>query len=792
MRRTLAIAVIVLLVLCCLAAVAGGLAYLLRVRAVEARPVILIGSPGQGENVQVGEAVVVQATARDETGVVRVELWVDGELEEARRSTLSEGTSPFPLVTRWEPLSPGTHTLAVRAFNSDDARAYVSVMVDAVELLDRDGDGVADEDDSCPDEPGLATLAGCPDRDGDGVADSDDACPEEVGTAEAGGCPLVGEGDRDGDGVLDDSDACADEPGPQRTDGCPDGDGDGVADADDACPSEPGVGEQSGCPAASDLDGDGVSDEDDDCPVESGSAAQGGCPDADGDGVRDLDDLRPTEPGEVGNHGAPDTGAPDSDGDGLADDVDRCDLEAGSVEQEGCPPPEERADLDGDGRPDDTDEPGGGIPLWPPPGGVPLDPVTRTVVLDVEALEFQVYDDYDEIYCYIGLAGEGMERYGPLDPVSQTHWDIAALLGGENSRRIVLPLGEDLDVRMECGAYGEVTESETGFGEVGQEAVYFDLGSFAQRHSQEEWDGQPITVERSEGGADGRFFRATYRICIDSCAETALPVPHLWTQEIFGGQRFLIWTWTGDPESIDGFRARYDCYDRTSGVWWRGATVGTYPDEWSRSIEQFEPDCASTCEWYVWAYRESDGVESPHSNIAVVDVGPCPRGRTVTTEFEMLMPNQAADGRGPIYGEFWANEEVLSFDGADASYCDFYDYECGYYIRGHELSTGYAMGIWVADLFRSIRELKATSPQRYSAPEVNIVSVPVSEGDTLTLGYSVWEYHLEGEDVLLCSDQSTIEYDELHDTDYYLFPTWETATLCRVRASMSVYNWIGG
>jgi hypothetical protein len=783
MRRAALIVFALLVSACCLVAAVGGLAYFLYVPTVEARPVVLISSPGRGEKVEVGEAVVVQASARDDTGVVRVEFWVDGELLEARRSPLPEGSSPFPVVTRWQPSSPGTHTVAVRAFNSEDASAYVSMSVEAFEVPDRDGDGLADEDDSCPDEAGLGTAAGCPDADGDGVADAGDACPTEVGTAEGNGCPLAAEGDDDGDGLPDESDACPAEPGPQTGNGCPDADGDGVADADDACPDERGLRPLDGCPGASDLDGDGISDEDDDCPDEAGLSGQGGCPDRDGDGVRDPDDLRPDEPGEAGTHGAPDTGAPDSDGDGLADDVDRCDEEVGFLEEEGCPPP-------GAG----VDPPGGAFPLWPPPGGILPDPERGTIRLDVEALEFQVFDRYDDVYCYVGLAGEGMERYGPFQPVGETHWDIAALLGGENSRPVMLPEGEDLEVRLECAAYQtlrEVTEPGEGFGDVGAEAVYFDLGSFAQEHPPGDWDGQPITVQ-SEGAVEGRFFRATYRICADSCEETVLPPPHLWSQQIFGGQRFLIWTWDGDPESIDGFRARYDCYDRTSGLWWRGATVGTSPGQWSRSIEQFEPDCAHTCDWYVWAYHE-DGVESPHSNIAVVDVGQCPRGRTVSIHFEVFRPLQTLDGRGPIYGDFWANEEVLSFDGADASICDFYGYECGYYIQGYEGPNGYAMGDEVQGIFRSVRDLEARAPERsYEAPLVDYVTVDLPEGDDLTIGLNIWEYHREGEDTLLCRGNCELDHDDVEDTDYYVCPSYDLEVPCRVQVSMSVFPWPGG
>lgn len=56
-----------------------------------------------------------------------------------------------------------------------------------------------------------------PDRDGDGVVDARDACPDEVGL-DPGGCPPR---DRDADGVLDPADACPDRAGPTGNRGCP-------------------------------------------------------------------------------------------------------------------------------------------------------------------------------------------------------------------------------------------------------------------------------------------------------------------------------------------------------------------------------------------------------------------------------------------------------------------------------------------------------------------------------------------------------------------------------------------
>lgn len=56
--------------------------------------------------------------------------------------------------------------------------------------------------------------------------------------------------DRDGDGVRDDSDRCPDDGGPDWNNGCPfiDSDGDGTADEADECPNQGGPDFNSGCP----------------------------------------------------------------------------------------------------------------------------------------------------------------------------------------------------------------------------------------------------------------------------------------------------------------------------------------------------------------------------------------------------------------------------------------------------------------------------------------------------------------------------------------------------------------
>jgi OOP family OmpA-OmpF porin len=170
---------------------------------------------------------------------------------------------------------------------------------EAPKVADRDGDGVPDNLDRCPDIPGLVALQGCPDRDGDGIPDHEDECPDVAGLAAFAGCP-----DRDGDGVPDKDDECPDEFGPIENRGCPirDADGDGIPDDQDDCPNEPGPASTRGCP---DRDGDGIPDKDDACPDQPGPASTRGCPDRDGDGVPDKDDKCPDTPGPASNQGCP-------------------------------------------------------------------------------------------------------------------------------------------------------------------------------------------------------------------------------------------------------------------------------------------------------------------------------------------------------------------------------------------------------------------------------------------------------------------------------------------------------
>jgi OmpA-OmpF porin, OOP family len=143
-------------------------------------------------------------------------------------------------------------------------------------IKDKDGDGIADKDDICPNEAGIAATHGCPDKDGDGIADKDDRCPDIAGTLKNQGCPVL---DRDNDGVNDTEDKCPDIAGLKKYNGCPvpDTDKDGINDDEDKCPTVFGYIRYEGCPIP-DTDKDGINDEEDRCPDVKGTIENKGCP----------------------------------------------------------------------------------------------------------------------------------------------------------------------------------------------------------------------------------------------------------------------------------------------------------------------------------------------------------------------------------------------------------------------------------------------------------------------------------------------------------------------------------
>ena len=227
-------------------------------------------------------------------------LLADGATSDVKTSAEAVGGLKL-FVERNSYLMVGAGPRYTNGFEAANLRAFIGFVFEP-SIGDRDGDGLKDDVDKCPDEPedfdGFQDEDGCPDpdNDNDGILDVDDRCPNEPedrdGDQDWDGCPENSDGDRDGDGILDSKDKCPDQPedkdGFQDEDGCPDPDNDqdGIPDKRDACPNDPedkdGFEDEDGCPDP-DNDKDQIPDVVDKCPNEpetyNGFEDEDGCPD---------------------------------------------------------------------------------------------------------------------------------------------------------------------------------------------------------------------------------------------------------------------------------------------------------------------------------------------------------------------------------------------------------------------------------------------------------------------------------------------------------------------------------
>lgn len=690
-----------ILVLLLVILVLGGLVYMRGSAA--SRSEIFFRAPQNGERVEAGQPVEVRVFARDEQKIVRIEFWVDGRLIETQTSSIPEGSNPFPLLTNWIP-EAGTHTLIARSVNSQDESTQVDITVEAQALADRDADSVADNLDACPDQAGNPAADGCPDRDYDGISDATDACPEVAGLPEDG-CPLPTADDTDGDGVLNSADACPDEPGSPLAEGCVDRDTDSIGDSRDACPDEAGSGAD-GCPT-NDADGDTVLDADDACPHEWGLPAHAGCPDADGDGVIDRDDDCPAEPG--GADGCPEGGPGGGDPPGGDDDSD-----------------------------DEGVSGGGGI--FGDMGGDEAVDLVR-----LEALSFTTTQSYDEIYCYAGLVGEGMDRYGPFDAVGHHDWDIVEYMGGENTRTFGVTTGSPLNLHVECvGNRGDT--------------VSFNMGSFTQSYDSTQWDGhviEQVSGAREEDRGDaGHTFNFSFRLCFRTCDAAGFPPPAMrhYTEHIGPiTTEYLGWTWDGNRDEITGFRLYVNGHHRETIRDAHAIRI---------NLEEYMPPCDERYEYTLTAYRSGGGDfrQSPPSNPVYIDGEACAlRVRVTFTELAVSDINTAGsdmDGLGPIYGAFWASGnsiERLPFDGGE---CFFM--RC----QGLKLING---RFSIPGIFTLINDFAAScigdGCTEASAPHSNYVILALDDDDDITIGGGIYDEDFFDADVQLFGERRSIDGD---------------------------------
>jgi hypothetical protein len=84
------------------------------------KPQVTIQLPLAGTSFHEGDDVTVQSTSTDKSGVVRVELLVDGAVVRTDAPPIAQGQASFSVLQTWK-ATAGNHTLGVRAYNAANA-----------------------------------------------------------------------------------------------------------------------------------------------------------------------------------------------------------------------------------------------------------------------------------------------------------------------------------------------------------------------------------------------------------------------------------------------------------------------------------------------------------------------------------------------------------------------------------------------------------------------------------------------------------------------------------------------
>ena len=588
-RKGVLISLLVLAVLCFATAVVGYFIFNgQRRQAIAQRPLVMIHAPLNRDRVAIASGVTLHATARAETGVSRLELWVDNELVATNEAPEGEPVSPLVLVATWEPDVPGTHTVIARAAGEGGVSGQAAIAIEAVAAVAEVGD----------EDPGGDSDAG--DDTGDGAGD------------DAGGDA----GDDAGDDTGGDTGGGASDPSAGDA-----GDGDGSGDD------------------AGDEDGD-----------DTGGDTGGGADDPPGDDAGD------------------DTGSGDAGGDDDAGAGDAPD-DGGSPPQWAVPAPGSAADLL-------LQLLGRGFDLGD------IFPAQETY-LHVELLGLETGAAHESLHCYVGV-GEIDPRWYPDQDLDQSTdesfaylgdgaWNVADALSGSAIPLVAWPGDQPFPIDVTCVAMsGSGTDA-------------LDLGRLEINARPEAWDGVPRrAICEGQGGA----FTVDYRV---SQVERLPTEPEKWIDPSVtppsdlrliragGGDYWL--GWEHQPEEgedpIDGFSVYMN--DTLQWIEPADSHFTALPSQW------VSPPCGDEYRFTVRAWYDQgcpDCRESDDSNVVTTftgEPGDPECGQTVIVTFHNLATGDlGGDGRydpgdmGPVYGHFYVNEELVSFDGrCDRNRCEW-------------------------------------------------------------------------------------------------------------------------
>jgi len=129
------LAVLVLLVVCALAAFAGVVVVdrIQDLTRTISAPVVDIYSPAPDDELTTARSVMLQAVARDPDRISSLEFWLDGRLIKSEKSPWPEGITPLPLAHVARIDQAGEHQLVVRAADTHGNTGQASMMLNVVE-----------------------------------------------------------------------------------------------------------------------------------------------------------------------------------------------------------------------------------------------------------------------------------------------------------------------------------------------------------------------------------------------------------------------------------------------------------------------------------------------------------------------------------------------------------------------------------------------------------------------------------------------------------------------------------
>jgi LysM repeat protein len=319
-------------------------------------------------------------------------------------------------------------------------------------------------------------------------------------------------------------------------------------------------------------------------------------------------------------------------------------------------------------------------------GLIPADPgAGEPVGLRAEVLALETDGAYDSLHCYVGL-GEGAPRWYPDDDSDQSTAESFASLGGGSWDVVPHLSGGAVPVISWSGDQPLPINILTCVGIIeGSTDPAVELEPLALNVRPEAWDG---VTRRAVSEGDEGTFTLDYRV---SRVELLPTEPQKWIDHSMtpptnlrlihaGAGYFLGWEYEPEEDEalIDGgFRVYLN--DTLQWVEPPDSHFTALPSQW------VHPPCGDEYRFHITAYYNQDCPdcrESESSNVVTTrtgDPGDPGCGQTVIVTFQTLTTGDlGGDGRydpgdmGPVYGDFYVNDQLVSFDGrCDRSRCEW-------------------------------------------------------------------------------------------------------------------------